>query len=494
MSTRKKMKPSTVKLSEVTSHLCVPEGIVATAWPTVRAQAENLGIGFDPWQEQLGKLLLAKRADGQYAAGIGGACMSIPRQVGKTYLVGWMIFCLCLVYPKMTVIWTAHRSRTSDETFSSMSAMARNPHVAGHVARVRSANGQQAIVLKNGSRILFGAREQGFGRGFASVDVLVFDEAQILTESALSDMVPTTNASSNALILMMGTPPRPKDPSEAFANRRAEALAGDRDTLWVEFSAPAGTDVTKWKPGAVDWQAVALANPSFPHRTGKTAILRLRKSLATVDDFRREALGVWDEDDVEDRGIDPSVWSHALTEGLPDASSMCFAVRYSTDGSHVALAGGRKDAGGVVTVEAVRMMRAGEGTEWLVSFLANRERLARTNQIVVEGKSAASYLVDRLRAAGVPGRAILTPRVSEVIEAHALFLAGLGDGTVRHTGGRELTEQALAAVRRPIGSQGGFGWRAPAGGTCVLLDAVTLAAWVTHTTKRKAGRKQRALV
>ena len=33
------------------------------------------------------------------------------------------------------------------------------------------------------------------------------DEAQILTEKAMEDMVPATNAAPNGLVLMMGTPP-----------------------------------------------------------------------------------------------------------------------------------------------------------------------------------------------------------------------------------------------------------------------------------------------
>ena len=77
----------------------------------------------------------------------------------------------------------------------------------------RRANGQQEIVFVNGSRIMFGTRENGFGRGFDSVDIEVFDEAQILTERALDDMIPATNAAHNPLIVYMGTPPKPSDPS-----------------------------------------------------------------------------------------------------------------------------------------------------------------------------------------------------------------------------------------------------------------------------------------
>nr|MCW1092242.1 hypothetical protein [Streptococcus anginosus] len=67
----------------------------------------------------------------------------------------------------------------------------------------------------NGSRVLFGAREQGFGRGFAEVDIEVYDEAQILTERALDDMLPATAVSKIGLVIYMGTPPRPGvDPGE----------------------------------------------------------------------------------------------------------------------------------------------------------------------------------------------------------------------------------------------------------------------------------------
>src|SRR5690606_6447420 len=87
--------------------------------------------------------------------------------------------------------------------------------------------GEQEIPFKNGSRILFGAREGGFGRGFDEVDIEVFDEAQILTIKALEDMVAATNQSRfvhGALLFYMGTPPRPIDPGEMFTARRQEAL------------------------------------------------------------------------------------------------------------------------------------------------------------------------------------------------------------------------------------------------------------------------------
>ena len=68
----------------------------------------------------------------------------------------------------------------------------------------------------------------------------MLDEAQILTEKALDDMLPATNAAPNGLVLMMGTPPKPTDPSEVFTRHRAESLAGDRDKLYIECAADPG--------------------------------------------------------------------------------------------------------------------------------------------------------------------------------------------------------------------------------------------------------------
>lgn len=248
-------------------------------------------------------LMYGLRRDGKYACGAGGLAASLPRQVGKIFTFGTAAFLDCLLTPGLKVLWTAHRSRTSDETFASMQTLAHDAKLARYVATIRRANGQQEIGFHNESRILFGAREQGFGRGFDGIDQIVFDEAQILTERALDDMVPATNTAANPLIVMIGTPPKPGDPAEIFRDKRRTALAGaDKDLLYVEFSAPRGSDLD-------DREAWTAANPSYPQRTSETAIARMRAMLSD-DSFRREALGIWDKTDIA-HAIDPQQWEQA---------------------------------------------------------------------------------------------------------------------------------------------------------------------------------------
>ena len=173
---------STLRLSDVARHVVAPSGVVATGWPKVRDTCNRLGWEFDGWQDGLGRLILGKREDGLWAADL--VVSSIPRQVGKSYLFAAMSFAMCLLTPGVTVIWTAHRVKTAKEQFNAMAGLASQDAVRPHVAQVVRGRGDEALLFTNGSRILFGAREAGFGRGFANVGVLVFDDPTRATAAA----------------------------------------------------------------------------------------------------------------------------------------------------------------------------------------------------------------------------------------------------------------------------------------------------------------------
>ena len=476
------LRRSDPKLSEVARHLIVPEGIESTAWPSVAAQLAKLDLPLDVWQRGLLTAVMGKRADGMYACGIGGAVVSIPRQTGKTYTFGALAFALCLANPDTLVLWSAHRARTHQETFKSMGSMSERPSVSPFVKRVLTGAGTEAVEFRNGSRILFGARENGFGRGFAKVDVLVLDEAQILTERAMEDMVPATNAAPNGLVLMMGTPPREVDPGEVFSSRRDSALSGDdADVLYVEMSADKHAnpdDREQWRK----------ANPSFPRRTGEGAILRMRKLLGSVESFKREGLGIWDERQQGRKAFGPGLWAKRAG-AAPTVGVKSFGVKFTPDGSHVAIAGAIKPPDGPLHVEAIRQAPMSEGTEWLVDFLV--ERKGEVAQIVIDGRSGTGYLVNALHAEGVGKKVTMVPTAEQAVTAHSMLDRAVTQGEVSHSGQPDLDSQAETAIRRKIGTAGGFGWEPVVEGeTVALLDAVTLAHYAAKTSKRNPGRKQ----
>jgi hypothetical protein len=57
----------------------------------------QLGLGFDPWQADLNRCILGEGPDGLYAADT--VVISIPRQVGKTWDIGALVFADCIINP-----------------------------------------------------------------------------------------------------------------------------------------------------------------------------------------------------------------------------------------------------------------------------------------------------------------------------------------------------------------------------------------------------------
>jgi hypothetical protein len=384
----------------------LPTGIVSTGWPAVRDKCASFGVEFDPWQDGAGRVILSKRADGSYACSIGGVVMSIPRQVGKTFLIGAIVFALCLLHPGLTVLWTAHRLRTANETFAKMQAFSRRRKVAPHMLKPILGAGEATIRFRNGSRILFGARERGFGRGFDNVDIEVFDEAQILTENAIDDMVPATNTAANPLLLFTGTPPKPTDPADVFKMKRDDALGGDSDDMaYLEFSADEGCQSTDRK----QW---AKANPSYPYRTPDAAMLRMKKNL-TAESFVREALGVWDskpEGGVIPNWLDLTDESSVITSGWAWALSVS-PIELGPQWSAIGVAGRRDD--GDFHME---WMEHRQGTAWVVPYCKAAYDSKQIPLRVHKG-GPESALISRLIEAGV--------EVDEVSTADAARATGL---------------------------------------------------------------------
>lgn len=505
------------KLSDVAKHLVVPSGIKTTGYPAVAAQCKKMGVQHDPWQQGLARAILAKRENGLYAAGIGGVLISICRQVGKTFTIGTVIFALCILFPGIKVLWTAHHSATSDETFETLSAMARRRRIAPYIAHngIRQGNGKQRIKFTNGSRIMFGAREHGFGRGIPGVTIVVFDEAQILKAKALSDMIPAANTAKNPLILYMGTPPKPEDPAEVFKARRKKALAVktrreageivDYDTLYVEVGANAGDDVE-------DKAVLAKANPSFPHRTPWEAILRLRENLTDPTDWAREGLGIWDEETAVGGPL-KKMWPKLAiaSDAVPAEGARGYGVAFSADGMHVALGGCIIDG----DREHVELIDAQQGpveeqlaplADWFVEKVNGVPRWKRASSIVLSGRAGAIVLERLLIERKVSRRRIVVATSPQYYQACGLLLetatasahaVDRGDEptltNLSGDGQAQLKDSADTVTQEKRARDGAWGWGSPAGDE-TPMESVSLALYGARTGKKPLNAGERKAV
>lgn len=426
------------KLSEVTKHLVIPAGIVSTGWPQVEADCREFGIEFDEWQRGLGKIVLSKTADGKYATTVGGVGISIMRQVGKTFTIGAIVFALCRRFPNLTVIWTSHHMATTSETFLFMEGFAQRPNIAPLIKNVYRGSGDESIHFVNGSRILFGARERGFGRGFGlndGVDILICDEAQILTEKAMDNMIATLNTALNPLMLFMGTPPKPEDPSDAFERMRNECIGGEvTDTAWIECGAAEGVDPEDRKV----WEV----NPSFPHRTPLTSMLRLRRKLS-LESWCREGLGIWDEDESGNK-LDLSRWATTCLErSAPQPRRAVIVVAVSRDKrwSCIGVAGAHGS-------KTLVLCQSGRGTGWLAAKVAELRAQRSIAEVCLVTSGQARGLQAEFTKAGLDFEKLSQTEISASCVA---FQAGIKYATVVHVGQGELDAAVAKVKTRKLG-------------------------------------------
>jgi len=483
------MVSSTPRLSEYARSFVFPAGITKTVWPRVEAKGLELGLGFDWWQSQLGTVCLGYGSSGKYMATVGGVGLSIPRQVGKTYFVLAMLVILCVLFPGLQVVWTAHHLRTSTKTFTTLRGICRRKKIHPLVRSMRAANGEQQVEFTNGSMIMFGARSQGFGRGFDEIDVEVFDEAQILDTKALEDMVAATNQARNkhgALLFFMGTPPRAGDPSEAFEARRTKAIEGTaKNSVWLEIGADPKSDPD-------DEAQYPLMNPSFPSRTPLESMQRLRENLTDDDSWNREGRGIWDALGTS-RVIDEVTWSQ---QGDPasmpvDRLTLSIEVPPGRATAAVGFSGRRADGRWHVALEEER-----KGVDWAIPYVVALAKLNNLHAVVVdelsglvEERRGRHYLLDTdilVTTAAAEGR--------HMAVAWAKFYDGIHDCSVFHTDQPQVNVALSVATKRPLA--GGFAWnRKDAMSNISPLVAETLALWgaqndnVQRPTRRSDTRR-----
>lgn len=463
-------------------HVIVPEGIELTGYPSIAATLADIGVFYDPWQVDLARLVLGKTKSGAYATDTVG--FSIARQVGKTFLVGTLVFADCIINPGTVVGWTAHRFKVARETFNSLVSLARLPGMDAHIDpdAITTGAGNEVINFRNGSKIAIASRDRGGLRGIPKIRRMVLDEGQILTEHAMADTVPTMNQAENPQMIIMGTPPKPQDESEVFSRMRREALAGNPDNiLWVEFGADPGQ-------GLDDDDAWVAANPSYPDRTPAAALRRMRKNL-TEDDFRREALGVWDSDS-QSRVISESVWAGSVGVPASGEGVRVFGVDMAPDRSALSIVGCLRHEGGVF-FELVKYGRADEGFSWVAPWLAARR--SQVAAVVIDSMSPARSFIPQLREFRVPVR---VTNSTDLATAWGLFMDGLDSGRVTHPAGQGALDVAVAnATTRPVGSAGGKSWdRRDKGVDISPLVAATVGVFGAETEKRKPGRRSVAIV
>lgn len=114
---------------------------------------------------------------------------------------------------------------------------------------------------------------------------------------------------------------------------REKTLDGEnKTTAWTEFSVPEIGDVS-------DRSRWALANPALGRRMKATSIEGELQQMSP-DTFARERLGWWSPvNNNHDYAIDKEKWASCASEQMKPEGKTAYGIKFSSDGSTVALCG-----------------------------------------------------------------------------------------------------------------------------------------------------------
>ena len=459
----------------------------------------------DPWQETALEAIASIDNDGQWAATEFGILVS--RQQGKGNIL--LPYELAHLYlwprddgaPKL-IGHTAHEGPTAREAFRRArrvilaSPILRAQLVGGGkqtaqgITGISTGNGNMAIELKNGNRLVFFTRTGAAGVG-VSFDVLIVDEAQHSPLTILEALLPASDASPNLQVLFTGTVPKEDQDGEYFEGLRDRGRSGGMDrTGWIEHT-PVGSDDpdTAAKIDLGDPQVWREANPGLGIRLAWKTVEDAwdRMGQTNPEAFARQRLSIWPsrrEEAVEPlSNLDLAVWKrHAREDAGVKGDGIVLSLALGRGGGYGTI-------GKAVRVDseqiAVEHHHTDAGTRWIAPMLKKLKAELGNPTVVLDSKNAAA-VISALDSAKIK---YLAMNLDEIAAAHTLFIEHVNAGMVSHRPQDEVTKSLEFATTRNIGRAGVTWEQSDPQKPVSMAQAVTWALW--GVLKSEASPKKR---
>jgi len=435
----------------------------------------------DPWQALSLDSVFSVDAFGRWVCTEHGEL--VARQNGKGDILSPVDLAHLYLWPKpngepKTIVHTAHQFKTAREAFLKLRRVITASSVLmGEITRISTAHGEEGFELANGNRLLYLARSANSGVGF-TVDVLVCDEAQQMSQAALDALLPTMSAVENTQIIFTGTVPDELNDSEVWEGVRDRGRTGsDPRTGWIEFSPEGSEDPdTAERIDIRDERHWVAANPGLGYRPGLTReTVEDEISRLSPDSVRRLRLSVWPNrrpaEKVKLSELDLDTWGrHADKGAAVDGDGVVLALALGRGGGYGTIgAAVRADSESI----AVEHLHTDRGTLWIASKVKELKAKHGNALVVLDPKNAAPVLA-ALDQAKVK---YLAMNLDEIAAAHALFVEHVNAGLVPHRDQPEVTRSLELATTRNIGRAGVTWEQSDPTKPVSMAQAVTWALW-----------------
>lgn len=441
--------------------LVKPKGRRGSSGAEAVELAAQCRLTLDDWQADALDVAMAERANGSWAASDAGVIAS--RQNGKNALIeARELFGLAVL--NEWIIHTSHLFKTTRESYTRLLGLVEaHPDVRDCLTHaVASPASGYEMRFRGGGRITFIARSRTSGRGLTG-DLLVFDEAQDLSDDAQGALLPTISARPGSQAWYLGSAPNLD--SAVFHRIRKRGRAGGEGRLaYFEFSADPDANLD-------DRRAWAQANPALGIRITEEAI-ESERAVMSDEMFARERLSI--SPDLSESSVFPGLsWSNVCDADATAAPAM-FAFDVNPD----------RTAAGIVAVgpgPVVEVVDYRPGVGWLTDRVCElHEKYG--GSFAVDLKGPAATFVDDLKRRQVK----LQPFESkDVVLACGSFFDDVVEGALTVRRNSDLDSAVQAAVKRPVGDAWLWGRKSSSGDISLLVAATLGLAAFTNRKPRE---------
>lgn len=427
-----------------------------------------------PWQKNLINIMLGVNEDGLWTH--TKFAYAVPRRNGKNEIVIMREMYALLNGEK--VFHTAHRVQTSH---SAWEKLVRRLQEAGYVedkdfTTLKAKGAEKIEFIETDGRVEFRTRTTTGGLG-EEADLLVIDEAQEYTEDQVTALQYILAASKNPQTIYCGTPPTMVSSGTVFKDLRDQALeGGSLNTAWCEWSVEEESDV-------YDVDLWYKTNPALGYTISERSI----GDEITKDhlDFNIQRLGYWVQYNQQS-AITETEWEELKVKSLPTlVSGLSVGIKYGKDGKNVAMSIAVRTLSKKIFVEALDIRSVKEGNQWIINWLLSLD----IENVIIDGAGAQSILRDEMKDYKLPKPVL--PTVKEIIIANSKFEQAVFGKKILHNDQASLSAVITNSEKRPIGTQGGFGYKSQYEDRDIaLMDSVILAYYICSEDRKIKTKQQ----
>lgn len=448
---------------------------VTSAGQEVIDLAATCGVVLDAWQCDVLIHALAERTDGKWQHRDVGGC--VTRQNGKGEIILARTLGGLFLFGEELIAHSAHLFPTAMEGMRRLqAAIEANPDMERMVKRVSRSHGEEGIELMSGQRVLFKTRTKDSMRGFSG-DLIVLDEAMVISEDMYGALLPTLSARPNPQVWLLGSAVDQvtHEHGFVFSRMRNRGIAGGDPTLaWFEWSIDAKDPESVPDEVLSDPEVWRQANPAFGIRIDEESVAAELKGMSRRK-FAVERLGVGDwpqEIDADTAVISVEVWRSLADPYSVIAGPMWLGVDVSPnrDWTTITAVGSRSD--GLLHVEVIDHQ---PGTTWVPSRMVELVSRHNPDGVVCDAIGQAGALGAQLERAGI---SVTFTDTRDMVRACGEFFDRATDGGVRHLGDQLMEAAVEGAARRNVGDAWAWARRSSEADITPLV-AGTLALWAS---------------